>query len=163
MKHLVLVILTWSLAVGCNSNSESPTMKEASPEELSQMNKDFARYINEKNATAAANLYDEHAMLLPPNEKTVSGRAQIQKYWQGAIDGGVGNVSVSTVDARSNGDLGYEVGRYHLTIKNANGTTTSETGKYIELLKRDGSGKWLSTYGIWNADTIAVQEPYSPY
>jgi hypothetical protein len=30
-----------------------------------------------------------------------------------------------------------------------------ETGKYIELLRRDTDGKWRSTYGIWNSDAPA--------
>jgi len=157
MKQVLLTILACTLIFVCILYFKVPENKEATQDELSQMNKDFARFINQKNAAAAANLYDENAMLLPPNEKTVSGRTEIQKYWQSAIDAGVGDVSVSTVEAHSNGALGYEVGRYYLTTHNSNGITTPETGKYVELLKRDSSGKWISICGIWNADSTAAQ------
>ncbi|MFI5135550.1 MAG: YybH family protein [Chitinophagales bacterium] len=157
MKKLMAVMLICVIGAGCNSNSHAPAVKEASVDELSQMNRDFAKALNEKNAEAAANLYAEDAVLLPPNEETVSGRANIQKYWQGALDAGVSDVSVSTLAASSHGDLGYEVGRYHLTSKKADGTSESESGKYIELLKRDSSGVWKSIYGIWNTDSTAAQ------
>ncbi len=133
----------------------------ASRDDLTRMNRDFAAALNAKDARAAANLYMADATLLPPNEPIVRGRANIQSYWQGAIDAGVTDVSVSTIDAGSNGDLGYEVGRFSLTIRQPNGQTTRDTGKYIELLKRDTDGRWRSTYGIWNSDAPATP-PASP-
>ena len=138
----------------CNNNNNS---KPATAEELSQMNRDFAKAINNKDAVAAANLYTEDAMELPPNEAPISGREKIQKYWQSAIDAGTFNVSVATTATGSNGDLGYEVGRYELSIKDSTGKVTTEHGKYLELLKRDKDGKWKSTHGIWNVDTLALK------
>jgi ketosteroid isomerase-like protein len=138
----------------CHSADNS---KPATAEELSQMNRDFAKAINNKDAAAAASLYTEDAIELPPNEATFSGRDKIQKYWQSAIDAGTFNVSVATTSTGSNGDLGYEVGRYELSVKDSTGKITTEHGKYIELLKRDKDGKWKSTHGIWNVDTLALK------
>lgn len=121
------------------------------------MNRDFAKALNNKDAAAAASLYTEDAMELPPNEAPFSGRDKIQKYWQGAIDAGVFDVSVATISTGSNGDLGYEIGRFQLSTKDSTGKVTTERGKYIELLKRDKDGKWKSTHGIWNTDTLALK------
>jgi len=121
------------------------------------MNRDFAKALNAKDAVAAANLYTEDATLLPPNEAPVSGRANIEKYWAGAITGGAFDVSVATTSTGSNDDLGYEVGRFKMSIKQPDGTVTVEKGKYIELLKRGEDGIWKSTHGIWNADTLSLQ------
>ena len=140
--------------VGCNAPDKS---KPATAEELSQMNRDFAKALNNKDAVAAANLYTEDATLLPPNEVPVSGRANIQKYWDGALAGGAFDVSVATTSTGSNGDLGYEIGRFQMSIKLPDGTVTVEKGKYIELLKRGEDGVWKSTHGIWNADTLALK------
>jgi len=140
--------------VGCNVPDKS---KPATAEELSQMNRDFAKALNNKDAVAAANLYTEDATLLPPNEVPVSGRANIQKYWDGALAGGAFDVSVATTSTGSNGDLGYEIGRFQMSIKLPDGTVTVEKGKYIELLKRGEDGVWKSTHGIWNADTLALK------
>ena len=150
------VILVFSSTMnGCKNQNNSH--KAATAEELSQMNKDFAKAINAKDATAAANLYAEDATLLPPNEPLLTGRGNIQKYWQGAIDAGISDVSVLTIATGSDGNLGYEIGRYQLSIRQSDGNTISEKGKYTELLKRSEDGKWKSIYGMWSTDTLASQ------
>ena len=153
MKHTLFV--AFALLAACNQPVAPPTT--ATAEELSQMNRDFAQALNNKDAAAAANLYTEDGMLLPPDEAPVSGRDNIRAYWQGALDAGIFNVSVATVGTGSNGDLGYEVGRFELSTKDSTGNVITERGKYIELLKRGEDGVWMSTHGIWNADTLGLR------
>lgn len=141
--------------MNCKNSGESS--QPATAEELSQMNRDFAKALNNKDAVAAANLYTEDATVLPPNEPPVTGRANIQKYWEGALAAGTFDVSVATISTGSNGDLGYEVGRFQLSTKDSTGKVTTEGGKYIELLKRGEDGKWKSTHGIWNSDTLSLK------
>jgi ketosteroid isomerase-like protein len=137
---------------GCRNQIDSP--KQATAAELSQMNKDFAKALLAKDAAAASMLYTEDASLLPPNEAIVTGRKNIQQYWQGAIDAGIIDVSVATIATGSNGDLGYEIGQYQMTIRQPDGQALTEKGKYAELLKRNENGTWKSIYGIWNADPL---------
>jgi ketosteroid isomerase-like protein len=151
----LLIVLVINSLVGCTNQCDSH--KPATPEELSQMNKDFAKALLAKDALAASLLYAEDASLLPPNEPIVTGRANIQKYWQGAIDAGIIDASVSTISTGSNGDLGYEIGSFELQFKGADGSIVIDKGKYTELLKRNAEGKWISIYGMWNADTAAVK------
>ena len=140
---------------GCHSQTQN--RPPATAEELSQMNRDFAKAINNKDAAAAASLYTDDAMELPPNEAPFSGRDKIQKYWQDAIASGVSDVSVATLATGSDGDLGYEIGRFQLSVRDSTGKRSVERGKYIELLKRGEDGKWRSTSGIWNSDTLALK------
>jgi ketosteroid isomerase-like protein len=160
MKTKILSLVCIALFVGitltsCQKGAESP--KEATPEELSQMNKDFLKALLAKDALAASKLYADDASLLPPNEPIVTGQANIQKYWQGAIDGGLVDGSVTTISTGSNGDIGYEIGRFELIFKGADGKTVVDKGKFTELLKRNAEGKWVSIYGMWNSDAPAVE------
>ena len=116
------------------------------------MNRDFAKALTAKDAEAAANLYDENASILPPNEPIVTGRANIQAYWQGVIDAGILDGTVKTIDAKSNGDLGYEIGTFTLRFLGEQNDTIVEKGKYTEILKRNEVGKWISTYGMWSSN-----------
>jgi uncharacterized protein (TIGR02246 family) len=136
---------------------QTPEPKAATAEELSQMNRDFVKALNAKDAVAAANCYTEDAVLLPPNEAPVKGRANIQKYWEGAIAAGAHDAEVATTGTGNNGDLGYEIGRLQMKIKMPDGSIVLERGKYTELLKRGADGKWLSTHGMWNTDTLALK------
>jgi uncharacterized protein (TIGR02246 family) len=142
-----IVIIIFLAMIGCKEN-----IKTATPEELSQMNKDFAKALNNKDAEAASLLYAEDASLLPPNATIVTGRENIKKYWQGALDAGTADVSVSTISTDSDGDLGYEIGRFQLSYPGSDGKMIVDKGKYTEILKRMADGKWISIYGIWNSD-----------
>jgi ketosteroid isomerase-like protein len=150
VQMIAVILFLFVVIFGCKEKVE--TNKAASPEELSQMNKDFAKALNNKDAAAASLLYTEDASLLPPNEQIVTGRENIKKYWQAALDAGTSDVSVSTISTGSNGDLGYEIGRFQLSYPDANGKMIVEIGKYTEILKRTTNGKWISIYGIWNSD-----------
>ncbi len=149
-KLTVIAILLFFVMIGCIEKTETP--KTATTEELSQMNKDFAKALNDKDAVAASLLYSEDATLLPPNEPIVTGRKNIQKYWQAALDAGTSDVSVKTISTGSDGDLGYEIGRFQLSYPGEDGKMIVENGKYTELLKRTTDGKWISICGIWNSD-----------
>jgi len=138
------------LAEGCTRRQDEP--KQATEEKLSQMNRDFAKALLAGDAAAAAMLYTENASLLPPNEPIVTGRADIQQYWQELIDGGLEDVTVSTISTGSDGDLGYEIGRFRLTLRQADGTMITDEGKYAELLRLGEDGTWKSIYGMWNSD-----------
>ena len=149
------IFLLCTVTSSCNTGHEEA--KPATAEELSQMNRDFAKALNDKDAVAAANCYTEDATVLPPNEAPVSGRANIQKYWEVAVAAGAFDVKVASISTGSNGDLGYETGRFQMSTKDSTGKVVTENGKYIELLKRGADGKWKSTHGIWNTDTLSLK------
>ncbi len=159
----LIFLFTFSiLIISCKQESldYEAVSQSATVEELGQMNRDFAKALTAKDAVAAANLYDENASLLPPNEPIVTGRANIQAYWQGAIDAGVIDASVKTIDAKSNGDLGYEIGMFTMRFQGARGDTILEVGKYTEILKRNSEGKWISIYGMWSSNEPVPARQY---
>jgi len=138
-----------SLIFSCKEQTPEPP-KPATVEELGQMNRDFAKALVDGDAEAAANLYDENASLLPPNEPIVTGRENIKAYWQAGIDAGIVGASVKTISAESDGNLGYEIGTFELQIKLENDSIVVDKGKYTEILRRNADGKWISIYGMWS-------------
>lgn len=164
LRYLPAILVLWVLWQCGQPQKESHEVAPeetvapaATVEELGQMNRDFARALTAKDARAAALLYAENATLLPPNEAMVTGRENIEAYWQGAIDAGIIDAQVKTIDAGSDGDLGYEVGTFTLRFLGADKDTLVEEGKYTEVLRRDAHGKWISIYGMWSGNA-----PVSP-
>jgi ketosteroid isomerase-like protein len=153
-KLLTLILVFSVLFFSLNSCCESP--KPATVEELGQMNRDFAKALIAKDAAAAARVYDVNASLLPPNESIITGRSNIQAYWQGLIDAGLVDAQVKTIDASSDGDLGYEIGTFMLKIQLEDGTIIIDKGKYTEILQRNEDGYWISLYGMWSANEPAA-------
>jgi len=152
--RVVTIVCSLSLASCASQQQESA---KATPEELSRMNRDFAQALNEKDAVKAASQYTEDAVILPPNEAPISGRVNIEAYWKGAISAGAFDVGVATTTTGSNGDLGYEVGRFSMSTKDSTGKVSTERGKYIEMLRKDKDGVWRSFYAAWNTDTLALK------
>ncbi|HKJ41741.1 MAG TPA: DUF4440 domain-containing protein [Sunxiuqinia sp.] len=159
---LFIIALIFSTLLSCQQKSKKSQntvlSQSATVEELGQMNRDFAKALTAKDAEAAANLYDENASILPPNESIVTGRANIQTYWQEAINAGILDATVKTIDAKSNGNLGYEIGTYTLRFLGAQNDTIVEKGKYTEILKRNEEGKWISSYGMWSSNEPVPSE-----
>jgi len=152
MRNALLLVVVFGLGA-CSAHDDSMQAEvSASKAELGQMNRDFAAALNAGDAKAAAALYTEDAVLIPPGEPLVRGREAIEEYWRGAIEmGEVRDVSVETMDALSSGSLGYETGSFVLTVTGPDGEAVIDRGRYIELLRREPDGRWLSTHGIWNA------------
>ena len=146
------------LLASCAPADEAKTAPaSATVEELGQMNRDFAAALNAKDAALAASYYAEDAVVIPPGQAMVQGRAAIEAFWKAGIEqGGVRDASVETIKAESSGDIGYEIGSFVLTVNGPDGNPVQEHGRYIELLKRGADGKWYSTAGIWNAAPAAA-------
>jgi len=160
-NQLTLITVIFALSFATQSCEQKEATKEvekeeipksATLEELGQMNRDFAKALTAKDAVAAAIVYGENASILPPNEPIVTGRANIQAYWQGAIDAGIIDATVKTIDAKSNGNLGYEIGTFTMRFHGPKNDTIVEVGKYTEILERNEDGKWISTYGMWSSN-----------
>jgi uncharacterized protein (TIGR02246 family) len=151
MRQGIIVAVALVLGACAAPKAPTPVAASASKGELGQMNRDFAAALNAKDPAKAASYYTEDAIMVPPGEAMVQGRAAIEAYWKGAIEaGGARDASVETLDAQSSGDLGFELGSFSLTVNGANGEATTEKGRYIELLKRGADGKWYSYRSIWN-------------
>lgn len=102
---------------------------------------------------AFAKLYDENAVLMPPNAPTVAGRAAIRdflvKQAQGAAQAGMVFSFGDQPDGGASGNLGWSSGTY--MVKDKDGKVV-ETGKYLSVNKKV-NGKWMYWRDTWNADS----------
>ncbi len=143
MKRQLLVTLLMICAASVGEAQQSPRTA------IETNNKQFTEALNKGDAAAVANMYTTDGRVLPPNGEMVEGRANIQKFWQGAISGGVKMVSLETVRVENEGNVVVEIGRYTLTSPGAGGTTTTDKGKYVVVWKREGES-WKLAVDIFN-------------
>ncbi len=111
----------------------------------------WEKAYNGGDAKGVAAQYAEDAVLLPPGAPAVSGRAAIQAFFAKDIAASAGAGAVFVVDPKTDvgvsGDMGWESGRYKVTVKGA----VVETGKFLSV-SRKKDGKWLYLRDTWNAD-----------
>ncbi|RWB96825.1 MAG: DUF4440 domain-containing protein [Mesorhizobium sp.] len=110
----------------------------------------FTDAFNSGNAAAVGQLYTEDAALLPPDGKRVDGRKGVEEFWQGAINGGMKNLTLKALEVEESANLAYEVGAFTLDVPSKDGALSTLAGKYIVVWKKGGDGTWRLHRDIWN-------------
>ncbi|KIG01638.1 SnoaL-like domain protein [Caballeronia concitans] len=121
---------------------------------IESSNKRFEQAVARGDAPGLAALYTENARLLPANGKTVSGRAAITRFWQGAIDSGFKSVVLTSVEIEAHGDSAYEVGRWSAP---GEAGKVYDAGDYIVIWKRV-NGQWKLHRDIWTTNSPAAKK-----
>jgi uncharacterized protein (TIGR02246 family) len=114
---------------------------------------EWAAAFNAKDAAKIASLYAEDAVLMPPNQPTVKGRANIEAHWKGEIQQGATNMQLNPVESSISGSQAFEAGTSTLTLPGGQ----TERGKYLAILKRVGN-EWKIAYDIYNSDAPPPQK-----
>jgi ketosteroid isomerase-like protein len=98
-----------------------------------------------------AKLYTAGGQLLPPNSEIVAGHDAIRAFWQGAMDLGLKEATLDTVEVEGAHETAVEVGKYTLR---AAGGQIADVGKYVVVWKAE-AGAWRLHRDIWNSSRPA--------
>ncbi len=110
----------------------------------------FVLAFNRGDAAGVASHYDEDAALLPPDAARVDGRVGIARFWKGAIDGGLNDLTVRPSKVDSRGNIAYDVGTFSFQVRGADGQGATASGKYVAIWTRGKDGHWRIHRDIWN-------------
>ena len=122
---------------------------------ISDKDAKFGEAFRAQDAGAVADLYTEDTMLLPPNADTIRGKEVIRAFWSGAMQMGVKNVVLTTVDLMEMGDCVCEIGKYNLTLQPEGQDAMEDFGKYLVIWKQTEEGDWKLHIDIWNTSLPA--------
>ena len=120
------------------------------------------------SATAAKNdvegtvaFYADDAVLLPGNAPIARDRKSIRESWAGLLGPNTAvSWKVSKVEVAKSGELGYLYGTYSLAIRDPKGgAPVSDTGKLVEIWKKQADGKWKCIVDTYNSDLPAAPAP----
>lgn len=112
----------------------------------------FEDAYNNGDAAAMGELYTEDAAILPPGAARMDGRQAISEIWGGAMEQGLAELDLSTVELETAGDdMATEIGTFTATAPAAEGGGASDVaGKYLVVWKRGDDGTWRLHRDIWN-------------
>jgi len=116
----------------------------------------FSAHFSAGHADTVAAMYTEDGEVLPPNEKAVSGRANIQTYFANFLAMGTTSLTLTTNAVAASGSHAIERGSYVLSFTPGPNApkemkAVSDTGKYVAHWHNEG-GTWLMGHDIWNSD-----------
>ena len=135
--------LALGVALGLGTAVAQTTSPRAA---IDAANAKFSADFAKGDANAVASHYTATAWAFPPNGEIAKGREAITKVWKGAMDAGVKQVKLTTVEVEAHGDVAHEVGTYVLM---GEGGKQLDSGKYVVVWKKDG-GQWKLHRDIWN-------------
>jgi ketosteroid isomerase-like protein len=112
----------------------------------------FRLAVQAKQAGDMAAFYEDTAWLLPPNQAIVMGRPGIQAYWQTAIDSGVEDLLLASLEIEVSGQTVVENGVYATRVQPAGKPGAEDNGKYVVVWKRQADGSLAIATDIWNSN-----------
>jgi uncharacterized protein (TIGR02246 family) len=152
MKTL-LTTLTVILLAGASASAGAGAISTcaADPARRAIAEAHLARWhaaVESGDAAAIAALYEESAVLMPPSDETLVGRAPIAEYLAShATPAHQPSYRVDLVSCELHGDALHIAGVWGLPSVTG-GTWTS--GNLMQVLEATGEGDWRASYEIWN-------------
>jgi ketosteroid isomerase-like protein len=122
---------------------------------IEEGNRKFGEGFRSVDARAVAELYTDDAILLPPNAGILKGKENVEVFWGGAMQMGVKDVVLSSVELLLMGDFVCEIGEYRLTIQPEGQEAMQDQGKYLVIWKLHIEGNWKLHIDIWNTSAPA--------
>ena len=145
---LVAAICALSLPALAHSLREAIEASDAKWEEA----------FNSGNAEAVAALYTQSGAVLPPDAARVDGREDIQAFWQGAMEAGVSDVDLRTIEVGGDGDFAYSVGALTLQVPGENGEKVTVAGNFLVVWQRGDDGVWRLHRDMYSFDPPPANE-----
>lgn len=131
--------------------------KPQAPAGLSEADKAAIRKVVDEAITITnwaayvRNYYGEDAVVMPPNSPSVQGRAAIESLF--AAFPSISDFKPELLEIEGYGDLAYVRGTYSMAITLPGATTPiKDSGKYMEIWRKQADGSWKATRDIFNSD-----------
>ncbi|PYX89078.1 MAG: hypothetical protein DMG68_06220 [Acidobacteria bacterium] len=115
---------------------------------------DFATAFNTGNYDQCAAQFAPDGYFMPPHHQTVQGNKAIERSFREFADEGYQDLRLESQRVDSSGDMAVEIGRYTVSIRQANGSMVVDRGKYLNAWRR--FGVWLRIADCWSSDLPAI-------
>lgn len=144
---LILGLVVLPIAIVCNF---PPTVRGAGADEKEVRDADdaWSKAALAKDLDKTVSYYADDAIVLPPNDASVTTKDGIRNLWKGFLDS-LQSISWKTgrVEVSKSGDMAVTTGTYELTTKDG----AKDHGKYCEVWEKKG-GTWKVATDMFSSD-----------
>jgi uncharacterized protein (TIGR02246 family) len=152
--RFALTPFAFGVALACAPQAPAG-LTEADRAAIQRVSEEFVQHMTNADFDAGSALYTEDALVLPPNGPAVQGRAAIAGFFRSFPP--VSNFQLTNITVDGRGDLAFVHGRYSMTLTMPDGSQVADSGKYLEIRRRQPDGRWLLAYDIFNSDVPLPQ------
>jgi len=145
------------LAAGCGESKPADT-RAADEKAIRDLDAQWSKTATARDVDGAVSYYSDDASLLAPNAPIASDKQSIRASWASLLGPDTSlSWQATKVEVARSSDLAYLEGMYQLTTKDAQGKPVSDTGKFVEVWKKQADNKWKVVADIFNSDLPVVQ------
>ena len=155
MKSRFTIPLLTAVALalaGCQSGAAPLSVEDLAA--IRAVSDTWAEDVTAQNWDAMGVKYTEDATMMPPNGPAVEGRANIVAWMEAFPQ--IAEASLSIVEIDGYGDIAYVRGTYSMTLMLA-GVPVPDTGKYLEIRRKQADGSWPMAIDIFNSDIWEIK------
>jgi len=149
-------------ASSCGPSTPKDT-RAADETTIRNLDAQWAKSAAAKDVDATVGYYSDDASLLAPNAPIASDKQSIRASWT-ALLGPDSSLTwqATKVEVARSSDLAYVMGTYQLAMKDAQGKPANDTGKFVEVWKKQADGNWKTVVDIFNSDLPAQKPAHVP-
>ncbi len=119
------------------------------------LTQDFCTAFNTGNYDQATALFAADGMFMPARHEAATGRKAIELLLRECGEGGYQDLRLETSRVDYSGDMAVEIGRYTVAVRQENGTTIADRGRYLHAWRRLGA--WLMIADSWSSSLPSVR------
>ena len=144
----------WFLVAFLLLAGRAETAGKTEEETIRDLDLQWSRAAENKDAAKVAAFYSETGSALPFNASIATGRAKIQELWTQlmAKPGFSLHFAPQRIEVAGSKDLAYDVGTFELKLNDEKGTSMTIPGKYVVAWKKQKDGQWKAEADIFNTD-----------
>ena len=155
----VVLAFVSATAVAC-TQSTSAGLAESDLTAIRTASADFQKAVRDTAWSTWANFFTNDAQLGPPNGPAVSGHDALVA-WAGTIPPNR-DFTLRQVDVDGRGDLAYVYGKYSWVVMIPGQPQGPDSGKYIEVWRKQADGNWKIIRDVFNSDVPLPTPPPVP-
>ena len=122
-------------------------------QQIKEFDAQFCEAYNRGDLDALETMHEDNAMLLAPDSPaSVGGSEAVVQGYREMWDAGWRNISLSSVEIGSDGNLAYHVGKVEFDVPTKEGTTKRVAGKYVDIYRRGEDESWKVHLTCYNLD-----------
>ena len=108
--------------------------------------------FNRGDLAALVALYAEDALILSPDGPAVRGSEAVKSDVKETLDAGWKNLSLTSIELGSGGDLAYHVGKFGYDVPTSSGEIKRVTGTNVDIFKLHEDGTLKIQVNSYNFD-----------
>ena len=150
------------LAILSSCSSSPPPDLKAEEIAIRQADAQWSKAAESGDLDRTVSYYSSDAQLLPPHSPIAVSSAAIRAAWEPLLAPALAvSWKASKVEVARSGDFAYVIGTYLIAMKDSHGKPKDDTGKLIEVWKKQADGKWKCVADTFNSD-LPLPAPPKP-